>query len=299
MQVGFIGIGNMGYPMAANLARAGHSLVVHDADRTRGAHFVQDHGGQTAVRLGEVALCDVVVTMLPTGEIVREVLTELEGGVFVGTAREGLIVVDMSSSDPVGTRTLGAVLKRADIALIDAPVSGGVPRAASGTLAIMIGGDDAAAIARVKPLLASMGDRLFETGPLGSGHAMKALNNYAAAASYVAVAEALLVGARFGLDQNKMVEIMNVSTGRNFHTDLVFRQHVLSGAFATGFSVGLLAKDVKIAADLGSAVGIDAPMLRLVRDRWAAARDRLGAHRDNSEAITAWDEELSGATRQG
>ena len=151
----------------------------------------------------------------------------------------------------------------------------------------MIGGDDKKAIERAKPLLLSMGKQLFETGPLGSGHAMKALNNYIAAAGYTAVAEALLIGQRFGLDQNVMVDILNVSTGRNFTTEVMIKEHVLGGKFATGFALGLMAKDVKIAADLGEAVALDAPVSRLVRERWAAARDKLGAARDTPKLF--WD----------
>ena len=121
---------------------------------------------------------------------------------------------------------------------------------------------------------------------------MKALNNYIAAAGYTAVAEALLIGQRFGLDQNVMVDILNVSTGRNFTTEVMIKEHVLGGKFATGFALGLMAKDVKIAADLGEAVALDAPVSRLVRERWAAARDKLGATRDTSEAILSWKDDL-------
>lgn len=292
MRVGFIGIGNMGYPMATNVAKAGHDLVVYDTDRERAARFAKEHGAKAAASLADVAAMDIVVTMLPTGHIVRQALLEAEGGAFAAALRPGVIVVDMSSSDPVGTRDTGAELSKRGAILVDAPVSGGVPRAAAGTLAIMIGGDDAGAIAKVKPLLSAIGDRLFDTGPLGSGHAMKALNNFVAAAGYAAAAEALLIGKRFGLDQGTMVDILNVSTGRNFNTEIVMKDHVVGGKFATGFAIGLLAKDVKIAADLGDAMHMDAPVCHLVSDRWAQARDRLGATRDNSEAILAWGEDL-------
>jgi 3-hydroxyisobutyrate dehydrogenase len=235
--------------------------------------------------------------MLPTGQIVRQALLEDEGGAFAKALRPGALVIDMSSSEPMGTRELGKVLDREGVVLIDAPVSGAVPRAKTGTLAIMIGGDDKKAIERAKPLLLSMGKQLFETGPLGSGHAMKALNNYIAAAGYTAVAEALLIGQRFGLDQNVMVDILNVSTGRNFTTEVMIKEQVLGGKFATGFALGLMAKDVKIAADLGEAVGLDAPVSRLVRERWAAARDKLGAARDTSEAILGWKDDLPKGSR--
>jgi 3-hydroxyisobutyrate dehydrogenase len=162
----------------------------------------------------------------------------------------------------------------------------------TGKLAIMIGGDDKALIERVRPVLGLMGDRLFETGGLGSGHAMKSLNNYIAAATFAASAEALLIGKRFGLDPKTMFDIVSVSTGRSFISEVVMREHVIPERFNTGFSVGLLAKDVRIAADLGEAMKLDAPVLRLVRDRWALARDRLGAAGDNAEAVRTWDEDL-------
>jgi 3-hydroxyisobutyrate dehydrogenase len=220
------------------------------------------------------------------------VILEAEGGGLVRHVRRGTVLIDMSSSDPVGTRELGPALAARGAVFMDAPVSGAVPRAKSGTLAIMIGCDDHEAIARAWPLLASMGDRLFETGALGSGHAVKALNNFIAAAGYTAAAEALLIGKRFGLDPAVMVDIFNASTGRNFNTEFVMKQHVLSGAYATGFTLGLLAKDVRIAADLGAAVKLDAPLARLISARWALARDRLGGGRDNSAAILGWDDDL-------
>ncbi|HXQ25718.1 MAG TPA: NAD(P)-dependent oxidoreductase [Candidatus Acidoferrales bacterium] len=292
MRVGFIGIGNMGWPMAGHIARAGYELMVFDADAEKSARFAREHNCRAAADLAEVAQNEIIVTMLPTGKIVREALLENQDGAFAKALRPGTLVIDMSSSEPVGTRELGKALERSGVILIDAPVSGAVPRAKTGTLAIMIGGNDKAAIERAKPLLLSMGKQLFETGPLGTGHAMKALNNYIAAAGYTAVAEALLIGERFGLDQGAMVDILNASTGRNFTTEVMVKEHVLGGKFATGFALGLMAKDVKIAADLGEAVRLDAPLSRLIRERWAAARDRLGATSDTSSAILGWKDDL-------
>jgi 3-hydroxyisobutyrate dehydrogenase len=293
MRVGFIGIGNMGWPRASHIAQAGHELTVFDVDPTRSARFAQEFKCKVAAGLAEVAACEITVTMLPTGKIVREALLEDQGGAFAKALKPGTLVIDMSSSEPVGTRELGAEIARRGAILIDAPVSGAVPRAKAGTLAIMIGGDDKASIERAKPLLQTMGKQLFETGPLGTGHAMKALNNYIAAAGYTAVVESLLIGERFGLDQGTMVDILNVSTGRNFTTEVMIKEQVLGGKFATGFALGLMAKDVKIAADLGEAVKLDAPVSRLIRDRWALARERLGATRDTSEAILGWKDDLA------
>ena len=292
MRVGFIGIGNMGWPMAGNIAKAGHDLTVLDLDAGRAARFSQEHRAQTAGSLAEIARSEITITMLPTGQIVRRVLIEQEDGAFARNLQPRAIVMDMSSSEPVGTRELGKALERDGAALIDAPVSGGVPRAKDAKLAIMIGGNDRAAIERAKPLLRAMGDHLFETGALGTAHAMKALNNFVAAAGYAAAAEALLIGQRFGLDRGVMTDILNASTGRNFTTEFMLKEQVLSEKFATGFSTGLMAKDVRIAADLGEAVKLDAPLARLMRERWAAARDRLGATSDIAAALLAWKDDL-------
>ena len=297
MRVGFIGIGNMGWPMASHIAQAGHELTVFDVDAAKAARFAQEFHCEAATNLAEVAANEIVVTMLPTGKIVRQALLEDQGGAFAKALQPGTLVIDMSSSEPVGTRELGKALERTGAILIDAPVSGAVPRAKTGTLAIMIGGNDKAAVERARPLLLCMGKQLFETGSLGTGHAMKALNNYIAAAGYTAVAEALLIGQRFGLDQEKMVDILNASTGRNFSTEFMIKEQVIGQKFSTGFALGLMAKDVRIAADLGEAVGLDAPLSRLIRSRWAHAREKLGATRDTSEAILSWKDDLPGGKK--
>ena len=292
MRVGFIGIGAMGWPMCANLIKGGHDLTVFDADPARAAKFVAEVSGRAAASIGEIANAEVVVTMLPTSAVVRQALMEDEGGAFAKAIKPGLVVVDMSSSEPGDTQALAPRLAERGAVLIDAPVSGAVPRAITGTLAIMIGGEDEAAIAKATPVLLSMGQTLFRTGPLGSGHAMKALNNYVAAAGMAAACEAILIGKRFGLDPSIMVDIMNVSTGRNFATEVVIKDQVISGKYAGSFALGLMAKDVRIAADLGEAVKLDAPVSRLIRERYATARDAIGGERDNSAAILAWDKDL-------
>jgi 3-hydroxyisobutyrate dehydrogenase len=287
MRVGFIGLGNMGEPMAANLLRAGHTLTVHDVDPARVQHFVAQHGGKAAATLVDMADSEFVVTMLPNGHVVRDVFLGSNG--LAASLASGCIAIDMSSSDPAGTRALGAELAPRGVSLVDAPVSGGVPRAVNGTLAIMIGCDDAAVRERAKGLLSAMGNRLFDTGSLGTGHAMKALNNFVAAAGYSAAVEALIAGKRFGLDPTRMLAILNSSTGRNFNTEVVLQEHVVNQRFATGFSLGLLAKDVGIAADLMKFVGLDAPLAALIESRYQQALAQLGGQRDNSEAILAWD----------
>jgi 3-hydroxyisobutyrate dehydrogenase len=292
-KVGFIGIGTMGWPMAANLVKAGHHVTVYDADATRVAQFSTEYAASAAVNLEDIARQDLIITMLPTGQIVEEVLARAEGGAFLQHAKAGTIVIDMSSSEPAGTQALAKILADHKVILLDAPVSGAVQRARLGTLTIMIGGADKLAIERAKPVLSGMGERLFETGGSGSGHAVKALNNYIAATAYTATAEAVLIARRFGLDPGILIDIVNVSTGKSFISDIVMKEHVLDEKFATGFAMGLLAKDVKIAADLGETVKLDAPLSRLIRERWALASDRLGYGADHSEAIKVWTDDIA------
>jgi 3-hydroxyisobutyrate dehydrogenase len=288
-RIGFVGIGNMGRPMSANLAKAGFPLTLYDASPDAARAHAAGIGVAAAGTLADLgAACDVIVTMLPNGRIVRDVM--LDGG-LAAALPPGALLIDMSSSDPIGSRDLGPALAALRVDFVDAPVSGAVPRAISGTLTIMLGSDDPALSQRAKPVLMAMGNRVFETGSLGTGHAMKALNNFVAAAGFAAVAEALILAGRFGLDPKVAVEIMNVSTGRNFATENVFAQHVLSGDFATGFALGLLAKDVGIAAGLSRALDKPLPIVTETDRWWQEALDRLGPAIDHSAAFKAWQGE--------
>jgi 3-hydroxyisobutyrate dehydrogenase len=281
--VGFIGLGNMGWPMASNLLAAGYDVVVHDADAERAQAFVTERGGRVAGGPEGFAACDALITMLPDDRVVASAL--IDDGVAAALPK-GAVVIDMSSSDPIGTQRLGERLPEG-IDLVDAPVSGGIPRAQDGTLSIMAGGSDAA-VAQAMPLLEVLGERIFRTGALGSGHAMKALNNYLAAAAYSAATEALAIGRRFGLDPETMFDIVNTSTGRSFSSEVVLRNNVVTGEYATGFALGLLAKDVGIAAGLAEALAVEAPTLSLVSRRWAEAAVALGPDADHSEAHKQW-----------
>jgi len=286
-QVGFVGLGMMGWPMARNLVDAGFGLTVHDADRERSARFASEHGCAAALEAGDFAKAAIVVTMLPDDRTVRDAILAWDGGIARALPGEA-VVVDMSSSNPVGTKELGAQLEPLGVGLVDAPVSGGVTRAESGTLTLMIGSDDESSIANAQPVLEVLGERLFRTGPLGSGHAMKALNNFVGGGTYALVVEALTIGRNYGLDPATMIDVMNASTGRSFNTEVVVKDHVLTGAYATNFAVGLLAKDVGIAASLAEASQVDAPLCGLVARRWAAAAGELGPSADHSEAHKHW-----------
>jgi len=286
-QVGFVGIGNMGRRMAANLVAAGFGLVIRDSDGGAQQRFAAEHGGEPATSPASFADAGVVVTMLPDGAAVREAMLGWEGGI-AAALKPGAVLLDMSSSDPVGTQALAQDLAPAGIRMIDAPVSGGIIRAAAGTLSLMVGGQDEDAFARVRPVLETLGERIFRTGPLGSGHAMKALNNFLGASAYTTAAEALAIGKEFGLDPRVMLDVINSSTGRSFNTEVVLKDDVITGRYGTGFALGLLAKDVGIAADLAESVGVHAPACQLVRHRWAEAAAGLGFAADHSQAHRQW-----------
>ena len=294
-RIGVVGLGLMGVPMARNLLKAGFTLAVFDAN----AQAVRDfRAGQPAVAapasLRELAAaCDAVITMLPNGAIVREVVLDGADNLAAGLPK-GAIVVDMSSSSPVGTRELGHRLAQRDVALIDAPVSGGVKRAVDGSLAIMAGGDPKV-IDRCEALLAAMGQQVFRTGGLGTGHAMKALNNYVSAAGFAAAAEAVLAGTRFGLDPATVVSALNASTGRNNSTENKFPQQVLTRKFAAGFSLGLMVKDLRTAIEVARATGMPAPLAETTLEQWAQAQELLGPQADHT-AMARYIEHLAGST---
>ena len=240
MRVGFIGIGNMGWPMASHIAEAGHELTVFDADAAqRAKRFAQEFKCKAAASLAEVAANEITVTMLPTGQIVCQALTEDQGGAFAKALKPGALVVDMSSSEPVGTRELGAEIAKRGATLIDAPVSGAVPRAKAGTLAIMIGGDDKAAIERAKPLLHVHGQADFRNRTRWD----RARDE---SAEQLYCCGGLYGGCRVAADRRAIrTESGNHGGyfecvhGRNFTTEVMIKEQVLGGKFATGFALGL------------------------------------------------------------
>jgi len=294
-RVGFVGLGQMGVPMARNLLRAGFRVVAFDASATALHRFCEaEPAALAAAGLRSLAAdCEVVITMLPNGQIVREVVLDGADNLAAGLAG-GSVVIDMSSSSPVGTRELGEQLRARGVALVDAPVSGGVKRAIDASLAIMAGGDPAA-IDRCQGLLAAMGREVFRTGAPGTGHAMKALNNYVSAAGFAAAAEAVLAGTRFGLEPATVVAVLNASTGKNNSTENKFPQQVLSRRFAAGFSLGLMVKDLRTALEVARATGMPAPMAETTLEQWAQAESLLGPQADHTE-MARYVEHLAGST---
>jgi 3-hydroxyisobutyrate dehydrogenase len=230
--------------------------------------------------------------MLPTGANVRDAVLG-EGGI-ASKMKQGGIILDMSSSEPTGTVELAKELEARGLHLVDAPVSGGVPGAINATLALMTGGEDDV-VARVEKTLDAMGN-VFRTGPVGSGHAAKALNNFLSAASLTASCEALLVAQKFGLDGAKMTDIWNASTGRSNATQNKLHQHILNRKFAAGFTLKLLHKDVGIAKSLAESLDVRADYLDRVSGLLGDALEELGDEADHT-ALFKHIEKLAGEGR--
>jgi 3-hydroxyisobutyrate dehydrogenase len=280
--VGFVGVGNMGWPMASCLVKAGFPLRVNDARREVADNFVQQIGGTAPDTLKQLAaVSDVVITMLPTSAIVEHVLASGDDNVLAGM-KQGTVVIEMSSGVPSMTQVLAERVMELGGHMIDAPVSGGVPRAKTGELAIMVGGDSAI-IDSVLSVLQAMGTSVLRTGAVGSGQAMKTLNNLVSAGGFMIGIEALLIGQRFGLDPAVMVDVLNAATGMNNSTQKKFKQFVLSRKFDAGFSMGLLVKDLSTALQVARETETSAPLSALTKEMVAAAQAMFGSDADHTE----------------
>lgn len=288
-RIGFVGIGNMGAPMVRCLLRAGHRIAIHDTSHAATEPFKSEPAITIVPSLSDLAaMCAMIITMLPDSGVVRRVVLGAPSSPGLSTGlRPASLLVDMSSSYAPDTVRLGEEIAVLGSRLIDAPVSGGIGKAVSGTLAIMVGGRDED-IDRAAPILAAMGS-LHRTGALGSGHAMKALNNYVSAAGLLATCEALRIGASFGLDPLTMVRVLNASTGRNNTTENKAERYLVPRHFNSGFSLTLMAKDVGMARALAADLSIDADELAFVARYLEAASQALGPTADHT-AVMAYVE---------
>ena len=288
-RVGFIGIGNMGAPMAAHLVQAGFDVALYDIRPEAVSIFVERHGGTAAQSLAQLARhAQAVITMLPNDKVVREVILG-EQGVADALSRSA-VVVDMSTSDPLATRSLAEALSPRGIAVVDAPVMGGVMFAKDATLDIMVGGETGA-IERCRPLFKAIGRSVMECGPVGNGHALKALANYVNACALINSIEALTIGKRFGLDAKFMAEtLVPLCAERNHPIVKKVLPHVLTRKYGTGMALGFIAKDVKIARDTARSLEAYAPLAEKVSELWSAAAEQVGADVDQTEIVRYWEE---------
>jgi 3-hydroxyisobutyrate dehydrogenase len=278
----FIGLGMMGHPMALRLIQAQYPVYVHDANMETVKNYCKKTDAKGLLPSEDLSSIDVVITMLPDSAIVEGVILGVDN--FPGIAaklKPGSVVIDMSSSEPIRSKALGANLKKMDLIYLDAPVSGGVKRAIDGSLAIMVGGAPEDFV-EVKPILENLGKNIFHVGDPGSGHAIKALNNYLSAITTLSMAEALLIGKRFGLDPNKMVDVFNSSSGKSNATENKAKQFMLSGTYGAGFTAKLMLKDITMANELGSAVNSSMELGEASLNAWRNAVKFLGSDEDHT-----------------
>ncbi len=273
-RIAFIGLGQMGTPMVKHLLAAGCDVSGFDLspavleELAGQAHFVGCKTTREAV-----AGSDVCILMLPNSDVVERVLWDMDTGISA-VLKADQIIIDMGSSDPFRSQKNAERLAAQGVKFVDAPVSGGVKRARDATLSIMMGGD-VDTVAKVQPLLELMGKHLSHLGGAGAGHAVKALNNYVSAAGLVATCEAITAAQAFGLDPKAVNQVFNTSSGKNNTTELKVEKFMLSGAYDSGFSLGLMRKDVKTAADFIKNLETPGAVSSVCLDVWTRAEESL------------------------
>lgn len=277
--LGFVGTGKMGGPMANRLLDAGHSLTVYDIREKAMAPLIARGAVAASSSRGVADSADIVFFSLPEpGDVRGEAIGE--NGVLAGERAK--ILVDLSTTGRPTTLIVAEALAQKGIAMVDAPVSGGVAGATKGTLAVMASGDPAA-LARVSPLLGIFG-RLFLIGERpGMAQVMKLANNLLSATSLAIASEAVVMGAKAGLDPRLMIEVINAGTGRNSATETKFPQSILTRRFGYGFATGLMHKDVRLCLEEARSLGTPMAVGEAVRAIWQAAEGELGADADYTE----------------
>lgn len=287
-KISFIGVGNMGNPMAGHLVKKGFDVTAFDAREATMHAFVREHGGKAAATLADAGRgADAVIFMVPSDKVVRQVLFEDK---LADALAKGALVIDMSSSDPRGTVAIGKELAARGIGYVDAPVMGGVIFAKDATLDIMVGGE-AALVERAMPLFSALGRQVYKCGPLGSGHALKSLTNYINACAFINVLEAMTIGKKFGIDTQVMVNAIDAMCAtRNHPLQKKVVPHVLTRKYGTGMAMQFIAKDVKIAVETAHSIGAAVPLGEKTAELWAAAAAKLGGTLDQTEIARYWEE---------
>lgn len=280
--VGFVGLGHMGAPMTRRLAEAGVAVRGYDINADARTALT-DLPLATAVDCVTDAArgADMVILMLPDSAAVEKVI--LDAG-LLAAVRPQTLLIDMSSSEPTATRALAEQATKSGRILIDAPVSGGVRGAETGQLTIMVGGPEPV-VRRARPVLEILGSRIVHAGPVGAGHAIKALNNLMSAIHLLGTSEAMLIGRAFGLDPTVMLDIVNGSTGRSWSTQTKWPDFVLNRSYASGFGLNLMVKDMRTALTLANRTGTPAHLSAAAVDLWTQAARTLSADADHTEIV--------------
>ena len=280
--IGVVGLGNMGRGMALSLARAGHDVLGTDpSDAARGALAAAG----IAVFETLAPLCaraEILILSLPTAEIVETVVTGTDG--IIAHARPGLRVVDTSTSNPETTRRLAAALAANGMAMIDAPVSGGPKDAITATMTMVIGGADDD-VAAVEPILSGMSAKRVHVGPVGAGHVCKLVNNLLCAAHLLTASEAVRIARDADVDPVRLLEGLNAGSGRSGVTQVNLPTWVLNGAFDSGFTMALMRKDVRLAAQLIAGLSLDLPIARETARIWSESAGAIDGGEDFNRIV--------------
>jgi 3-hydroxyisobutyrate dehydrogenase-like beta-hydroxyacid dehydrogenase len=280
-QIGFIGLGKMGLPMAKNLLKNGYTVFGMDLSEEAVAEF-QSFGGIPGNMEDWADKVKFIILMLPSSVIVNRVLEDLLAAIPTEKGSNPPMVIDMGSSYPEDTRENSTKLKKHQIPLVDAPVSGGVKKAIDGSLTIMAGGD-AQDFENCKRLLHAMGSNIYHVGPSGSGHLMKALNNYLSATHLLATCEAVQLLEKFGVEPSQAVHVFNQSTGRSGSSEYKFPNFILPEAYNSGFALELLKKDVGMANELFKDAQASTSLPQIVFEKYYEAACALDKDADHTE----------------
>jgi len=289
MRIAFIGLGDIGGLMAGHLARDPFDLVVWNRTAAKAETFARDHKAHVARTPAEaVKDAGVVITCLPSSVEVEAVLHGENG--MLESLRKGAVLIDCTSGDPPTSRSIAAELRGRGVDFIDAPVSGGTIAAKSGSLTVMWGGD-AAVFERVRPVIEAFGKKIVHAGPVGSGDALKAVNNALLAVHILSTAEGLAVLVKAGVDPSVALEVINASSGRSNSSENLIPQRVLTRAFPRTFRLALLDKDIGIASVLADDLNARTPVISLAAKRFHEARKLLGEEADHVEAVKMVEQE--------
>ena len=290
MNVGFIGLGTMGAPMARNVMKRGHALTVFDVVPAAVASIVAAGARAGTTPKDVAAASDIVITMLPDAPDVERVALGPEG--VVAGIRAGAIYVDMSTIDPATTRKVGAAIADRGAAMIDSPVGKTADAAVAGTLTLMVGGA-AEVVERCRPVLDCMGTDFFHCGDLGAGQTMKLVNNLLATAVSEASIEALVAGTRSGLTLDTMMSVLRTTMAWNNALAIALPKRPLAGDFTPGFMMKLAHKDCRLALQMVEGLGVEAPVGRAA---FASVEEamRRGLADDDVGALLKLREEAAG-----
>jgi 3-hydroxyisobutyrate dehydrogenase len=289
MKVAFLGLGDIGGLMASHLAREPFDLVVWNRTASKAESFGREYKARVARTPAEaVKDAQVVITCLPSSVEVEAILHGENG--MLESLRRGAVMIDCTSGDPPTSRSIAAELGGRGVEFIDAPVSGGTTAARAGALTVMWGGDEPV-FERVRPVVEAFGKKIVHAGPVGSGDALKAVNNALLAVHILSAAEGLAVLVKAGVDPKVALEVINASSGRSNSSENLIPQRVLTRAFPRTFRLALLEKDIGIAAVMAEDLGARTPLISLTADRFHEAREKLGEKADHVEAVKLVEEE--------